>query len=356
MISKVALITGITGQDGSYLARFLLGKGYVVHGLVRWDAVEGTERISDILGPPLPKEGGGETSHVVLHHGDLSDANCVTALVKALAPDEIYNLAALSHVGVSFVTPGSVLDINAKGSLNIFEAVRICGFESKTRIYQASSSEMFGAAGAPQNEETVMRPCSPYGVAKLAAYHLARIYRDSYGMFIANGILFNHESPMRGGDFVTQKIVQGAVAVRDGRLDVLRLGNLEALRDWGHARDYVRGMWMMVQHEVADDFVLASGEARSVRDFAVGVFARLGMNLEWRGEGVDEIGVDAVSGQVLVRIDPTLFRPKEVDHLCGDAAKAREVLGWEPEISFEGLIGEMVEAACKDEVLNSRVA
>ncbi len=326
-ISKTALITGITGQDGSYLARFLLEKGYAVHGLVRWDAVDGTERIADIL------------NDVVLHNGDLTDAANVIAVVQKVRPDEIYNLAALSQVAVSFETPGSVMDIIAKGSLNVFEAVRILRLSA--RIYQASSSEMFGNSPAPQNEETKMEPCSPYGAAKLAAYYLARIYRESYGMFIANGILFNHESPVRGGDFVTRKIAKGIAAG-----GVLRLGNLEARRDWGHAKDYVRGMWMMLQHRKPDDFVLASGSDYSVREFAEVAYACAGIKIKWEGKSLEEKGIDARTGKILIEIDAALYRPLEVQHLCGDADKARAVLGWVPEIGFDELVREMVEAEC----------
>lgn len=327
-MSKRALITGITGQDGAYLAKFLLDKGYEVHGIVRWDAVDGTERLADIK------------NQIELHHGDVTDANNVTAIIQKTKPDEIYNLAALSHVAVSFETPASVMDINLKGSLNIFEAVRLLGL--KTRIYQASSSEMFGSSPAPQNEETKMEPCSPYGVAKLASYHLAKIYRDAYGMFISNGILFNHESPLRGGDFVTRKIARAAA-----RGEAVTLGNLEARRDWGHAEDYVRGMWMMLQHERSDDFVLASGENYSVREFAEKAFIFAGIKIEWQGKGENEKGVDARTGKVLITIDEKLYRPKEVYDLRGDASKAHKVLGWKPEVSFTALVGEMVEAERK---------
>lgn len=324
-MSKRALITGITGQDGAYLAKFLLDKGYKVHGIARWDAVDGTERLISLK------------DQIQLHNGDVTDANNVTAFLQSIKPDEIYHLAALSHVGMSFETPASVMDINLKGSLHIFEAVRILGL--KTRIYQASSSEMFGSLPAPQNEETKMEPCSPYGVAKLAAYHLAKIYRDAYGMFISNGILFNHESPMRGGDFVTKKIARAAA-----RGEPVTLGNLEARRDWGHAEDYVRGMWMMLQHDEADDFVLASGDNCSVREFAEKAFIFAGIKIKWKGKGKNEKGIDAQTGKVLITIDERLYRPKEVHDLRGDASKARAILGWKPEISFTALVGEMVEA------------
>jgi len=323
-MTKTALITGITGQDGSYLARFLLSKGYEVHGLVRWDAVDGCGRISDIL------------DQVTLHYGDLVDAHSVLTVVQKVKPDEVYNLAALSHVGVSFEVPSSVLDIVAKGALHVFEAVRLVN--PSIKIYQASSSEMFGESPAPQNEGTAMVPCSPYGAAKLAAYHLGRVYRQAHGIFIANGILFNHESPMRGGDFVTQKIARAV-----GSNDILKLGNLEARRDWGNAADYVRGMWMMVQHDVADDFVLATGVDYSVRDFAEAAFKCAGVEIEWRGAELDEVGVDGSTGKTVIEIDEAFYRPLEVEHLRGDAAKARDVLGWVPEIGFEELVRDMVE-------------
>jgi GDPmannose 4,6-dehydratase len=330
-MTKTAFITGITGQDGAYLARFLLDKGYKVHGLIRWDAVDGTERISDIL------------DQVSLHVGDITDANNINKIIGLIKPDEIYHLAALSHVGVSFETPSSVLDIVTKGSLNIYDAARINNL-SGVRIYQASSSEMFGNAPAPQNEDTPMQPCSPYGAAKLAAYHLAKIYRDAYGMFISNGILFNHESPMRGGDFVTKKIAKAVAKIKAGQQDVLMLGNLDARRDWGHASDYVRGMWMMLQHDTPDDFVLASGESYTVRECVKIAFECVGMNIEWQSEGVNEIGV--FNGNIVVNVNEEFFRPKEVKHLQGDSSKAKRVLGWEPDVSFKDLIAEMVEAEC----------
>jgi GDPmannose 4,6-dehydratase len=330
---KTALITGITGQDGAYLTELLLGKGYDVHGLVRWDAADGTARLQEL----------GVAEDIRLHHGDLTDASNVTTIIKEIQPDEIYNLGALSHVHVSFETPASVLDINTKGTLNILDAVRILEMNN-VRIYQASSSEMFGSAPAPQNEKTPFEPCSPYGVAKLAAYWLARTYRDSYGIHVSNGILFNHESPLRGQDFVTQKIVQGVVAIALGQQAFLTLGNLNSMRDWGHARDYVRGMWMMLQQDRPGDYVLATGQARSVREFVEAAFKLAGISIEWRGDGVDEIGIGTKSGKTLVHIDSSLFRPKEVPHLLGDPSKARNVLGWQPEVGFEDLILDMILA------------
>ncbi len=328
---KTALITGITGQDGAYLAGFLLGRGYDVHGLVRWDCVDGTGRLKET----------GLIDWLRLYHGDICDAANVIALVKKVNPHEIYNLAALSHVHVSFETPTSAIDINLKGTLNILDAVRILDLQG-TRIYQASSSEMFGRSKAPQNEDTPFAPCSPYGVAKLAAYGLTRVYREAYGMFVCNGILFNHESPLRGEDFVTQKIAKGVAAIEAGALDKIMLGNLDSRRDWGHARDYVEGMWMMLQQDVPGDYVLATGETRTVREFVEHAFAQTGVRISWQGSGVNETGRCAKTGRVLVGIDGALFRPLDVDFLQGDAAKARAMLGWHPKISFDAMVAEMV--------------
>ncbi len=334
---KTALITGVAGQDGSYLAEYLLAKGYVVHGLMRWDSyadpADGFGRL-DALGLMDDK--------ITLHKGDLTDPQYVTALIKQVKPDEIYNLAALSQVAVSFDTPASTLDINTKGTLAVLEAVRLLDMEQKTRVYQASSSEMFGSSPAPQNEDTPMHPCSPYGIAKLAAYWLARTYRDSYGMHVSNGILFNHESPSRGEDFVTRKITKAVVEIEAGRKEPLTLGNLDSVRDWGHARDYIDGMWRMMQQDTPDDYILATGEAKTVREFATRAFGHIGKTIAWQGEGIDEVGVDKKTGKVLVKVDPALFRPKEVNYLLGDATKAQEVLGWKPDIYFDDLISEMI--------------
>jgi len=336
-MSDIAFITGIAGQDGAYLAKFLLDKGYEVHGLLRWDSAsaadEGQSRLVEL---------GLKDKGLIVHTGDISDANALTALIKKIKPTEIYNLAALSQVHVSFETPASTFDINAKGTLNILEAVRVLGMEKGVRIYQASSSEMFGSTPPPQNEQSAMMPCSPYGVAKLAAYHLARTYREAYGMFVANGILFNHESPLRGEDFVTRKIVRAVAEFEQGRSEPLMLGNLEAMRDWGYAGDFVEGMWMMLQHDFADDFVLASGEAHSVRTCVERAFSYIGVEIDWQGEGVEEQGIDAQTGRVLVTIDPQLFRPLEVNALLGDASKAAKTLGWAPQTDFEELIGIMI--------------
>ena len=334
----VAFITGIAGQDGVFLAEMLLQKGYDVHGLIRWDSypdpVDGIGRII----------AAGLQDKIELHTGDLTDSQNIAHLIKAIRPTEIYNLAALSQVGVSFDTPASTLEINTKGTLAVLEAVRVLDMEKKVRIYQASSSEMFGSALAPQNENTPFQPCSPYGIAKLAAYWLARTYRDSYGMFVSNGILFNHESPARGEDFVTRKITKAVAAIEAGANQTLKLGNLESLRDWGHARDYVEGMWMMLQHHVPDDFVLATGEARSVREFAARAFAHVGITLSWSGEGVSEVGRNARTGKKLIEVDKRLFRPKDVAYLLGDSAKAHQVLGWAPRYDFDALVSEMVNA------------
>lgn len=332
-MKTTAFITGVTGQDGAYLAEFLLSKGYTVHGLVRWDCVDTTSRLHKI-----------QSDSLHLHYGDMNDAPNLISLIKTIKPDEIYNLAALSHVKVSFETPSSALDTNAKGTLNILEAVRILEMAGAVRVYQASSSEMFGNVPAPQNEETPMNPCSPYGVTKLAAYHMARVYRESYGMHVSNGILFNHESPLRGEDFVTRKITKAIAAIEAGRQERLVLGNLDSQRDWGHARDYVRGMWMMLQQKRADDYVLATGQAHSVRDFVERAFAHVGIALEWKGEAEHETGVDPKSMKTLVTVDPALYRPNELHYLLGDAGKAAKALGWAPQASFNDLVSEMVNA------------
>lgn len=339
MAQKKAFVTGITGQDGAYLTAFLLERGCCVHGLVRWDSyvspMDGLARL-DTLG--LVRD------DVVLHTGDITDANNINMLIKDIQPDEIYNLAAVSHVKVSFETPSSALQVNTQGTLNILEAVRVLGMEGRVRIYQASSSEMFGSIPAPQNEMSYMEPCSPYGAAKLASYHLAKIYRASYGMFVSNGILFNHESPLRGEDFVTHKITRAVAEFEAGREVSLKLGNLDSVRDWGAAQDYVRGMWMMLQADQADDYVLASGQARSVRDFVKAAFSCIGVEIEWRGEGLEEQGVDVRTGCVMVEVDEAFFRPNELNFLLGDATKARDILGWVPEVSFEQLVESMVAA------------
>ncbi len=334
---KTAFITGITGQDGAYLAAFLKNKNYKIHGLLRWDSyidpLSGLERLDAL---------GLVDDNITLHYGDITDANATTKLIRDTMPDEIYNLAALSHVKVSFETPASVLDINTKGTLNILDAVRILGTEKTTRIYQASSSEMFGSAPAPQDENTPMHPCSPYGVAKLAAYGLACVYRDSYQMFVANGILFNHESPLRGEDFVTRKITKAVAAIESGKQSTLTLGNLNSIRDWGDARDYVEGMWKILQQNKADDYILATGKAYSVRDFVERAFAHIGIKIKWQGHGLQETGINSKTGKTLITIDANLFRPKEVSHLLGNAQKAQQELGWTPKITMDKLISTMI--------------
>ncbi|MCB1682093.1 MAG: GDP-mannose 4,6-dehydratase [Rhodospirillales bacterium] len=336
---KTALITGIAGQDGGYLAEFLIRRGYKVHGLIRWDSYvdpqDGLKRLSSL---------GLTDASMTLHHGDVTDAQSVAALIKQVRPDEIYNLAALSQVGVSFTTPAATLDINTKGTLAILDAIRLLDMERTVRLYQASSSEMFGSAPAPQDEHTPFMPCSPYGVAKLAAYWLVKTYRDAYGLHASNGILFNHESPARGEDFVTRKITKAVAGIEAGSREVLKLGNLDSIRDWGHARDYVEGMWLMLQQDVPDDYVLATGQAHSVREFVERAFEQIGMHIVWSGQGVEETGRDKRTGRLLVSVDASLFRPKDVHHLLGNARKAQDRLNWLPRYYFDDLVADMVNA------------
>ncbi|RAZ91977.1 GDP-mannose 4,6-dehydratase [Mesorhizobium hawassense] len=337
---KVALITGVTGQDGAYLAELLLGKGYVVHGIKRRSSSFNTERVDDIYVDP--DESG---ARFFLHHGDLTDATNLIRLVQETQPSEIYNLGAQSHVQVSFETPEYTASADALGTLRLLEAIRILGLEKSVRFYQASTSELYGeVAVTPQNESTPFRPRSPYAAAKLYAYWITVNYRQAYGMFAANGILFNHESPTRGETFVTRKITRAVAAIHHGLQDTLYLGNIDANRDWGHARDYVEGMWRILQHGEPDDFVLATGESHSVREFVELAFAEAGRTIRWQGQGADEIGVDAATGAVLVRVDPRYFRPTEVGTLIGDATKARNVLGWSHTVGFRDLVAEMVRA------------
>lgn len=338
MGKRVALITGVTGQDGAYLARLLLSKGYVVHGLKRRSSSFNTGRIEDIYQDPHD-----EDPRLILHHGDVTDATNLIRIVHEVQPDEIYNLAAQSHVAVSFETPEYTANADGLGTLRLLEAIRILGLENKTRFYQASTSELYGAAReTPQSETTPFHPRSPYGVAKLYAYWIVVNYREAYGLHASNGILFNHESPLRGETFVTRKITRAAAAIRLGRQDKLHIGNLDARRDWGHAEEYVRGMWMMLQQDVADDYVLATGEATTVRQFVEWVFADAGLALDWRGHGSDEKGYDRATGRCLVEIDPRYFRPTEVDALVGDPAKAHRKLGWRHQKSARELAREMV--------------
>jgi GDPmannose 4,6-dehydratase len=335
--AKVALITGVTGQDGAYLAETLLAKGYVVHGLKRRSSSFNTARIDHIYQDPHEAD-----PRFVLHFGDMTDAANLIRLVQAIRPDEIYNLAAQSHVQVSFETPEYTANADGLGALRLLEAMRILG-HTDCRFYQASTSELYGDTPvAPQSETTPFAPSSPYAAAKLFAYWSVVNYRKAYGMHASNGILFNHESPIRGETFVTRKITRAAAAIRLGRQESLFLGNLDAQRDWGHARDYVEGMWMMLQQDTPDDYVLATGESRSVREFAQRAFAEAGFDLAWRGSGVEEVGVETATGRVLVKVDPRYFRPTEVRRLIGDARKARERLGWRPRIGFDALVAEMV--------------
>ncbi len=345
---KVALITGVTGQDGSYLAELLLEKGYLVHGIKRRASSFNTQRIDHIYQDPH-----FENNNFVLHYGDLSDTSNLIRLIKIIQPDEIYNLGAQSHVAVSFDSPEYTADVDALGTLRILEAIRLLGLESKTRFYQASTSELYGEVQeTPQTEKTPFYPRSPYAVAKLYAYWIVVNYREAYGMYACNGILFNHESPRRGETFVTRKITRGLSNISLGLDDCLYMGNIDALRDWGHAKDYVRMQWMMLQQDVPDDFVVATGLQYSVREFICWTANELGLSLEFKGKGVEEIGViSAINnnncptlsvGDVIIRIDKRYFRPTEVETLLGDPTKAKQVLGWEPEITAKEMCVEMV--------------
>jgi len=337
------LITGITGQDGAYLAELLLAKGYHVHGVKRRASSFNTDRIDHLYQDPHEKN-----VRLQLHYGDLTDSTNLIRIIQEVQPDEIYNLAAQSHVAVSFETPEYTANSDAVGTLRVLEAIRILGLEKKTKFYQASTSEMFGKVQEiPQKETTPFYPRSPYGAAKVYAYWITVNYREAYGLFACNGILFNHESPLRGETFVSRKITRALTRIHVGLQESLHLGNLDSRRDWGHARDYVRAQWLMLQQQSPEDFVIATGKQYSVRDFVVAAGARLGMRIEWRGEGVDEVGIDAVSGKTLVRVDPRYFRPTEVETLLGDATKAREKLGWVAEVGFPELVADMVESDLK---------
>src|SRR6201987_3808720 len=337
-LPKVALLSGITGQDGAYLAELLLGKGYIVHGIKRRASLFNTDRIDHLYQDPHDPN-----VRLTLHYGDLTDATNLIRIVQQVRPDEIYNLAAQSHVAVSFESPEYTANADALGVLRLLEAIRILGMENETRFYQASTSELYGLVQeVPQRENTPFYPRSPYGVAKLYGYWITVNYREAYGMFASNGILFNHESPVRGETFVTRKITRGVARIEIGIDETIYLGNLEARRDWGHARDYVEGMHMILQAERPDDFVLATGETRSVREFLELAFLEVGRGIQWRGKGVEETGIDTKSGKTVVRIDPAYFRPTEVDLLIGDAAKAREKLGWTPKTSLARLVKDMV--------------
>ena len=343
MTNKVALITGITGQDGALLAEFLLGKGYTVHGIKRRASSFNTQRVDHLYQDPHEK-----SVKFHLHYGDLTDATNLIRLVQETQPDEIYNLAAQSHVQVSFETAEYTANADALGTLRLLEALRILGLCEKTRFYQASTSELFGNAEiCPQNEDTPFHPRSPYAAAKLYAHWITVNYREAYDIHASNGILFNHEGPTRGETFVTRKITRGVAAIHLGFQDTLYLGNLNAERDWGHARDYVDGIWRMLQQPDPDDYVLATGKARSVRDFVENAFACVNKTIQWQGDAETEEGLDAKTGQVLVRVDTRYFRPTELFKLCGDYSKAKRVLGWQPTTSFTDMVGEMVEEDLK---------
>jgi GDPmannose 4,6-dehydratase len=338
--NKTALITGITGQDGAYLARLLLKKGYTVHGVKRRSSSFNTARVDDLYIDPHQSD-----TRFLMHYGDLTDATNLIRLIQEHKPDEIYNLAAQSHVAVSFETPEYTANADALGTLRLLEALRILGVKDKTRFYQASTSELYGKVQeTPQRETTPFYPRSPYGVAKLYAYWITVNYREAYGIHASNGILFNHESPLRGETFVTRKITRAVAAIERGLQDRLYLGNLNARRDWGHARDFVEGMWLILQQPNPGDYVLATGETHSVREFVERAFACVGRSIEWRGKGAKEVGLDAKTGNDLVHIDPRYFRATEVDELLGDASKARAQLGWKPKVTFAELVAEMVES------------
>ncbi|MFK7836496.1 MAG: GDP-mannose 4,6-dehydratase [Sulfitobacter sp.] len=362
-MTKTALITGVTGQDGSYLAEFLLEKGYEVHGIKRRSSLFNTDRVDHVYEDPhVPDQ------QFIMHYGDLTDTSNLVRIIQQVQPDEIYNLGAQSHVAVSFEVPEYTADVDAMGTLRLLEAIRILGLEKKTKFYQASTSELYGMVQeVPQRETTPFYPRSPYAVAKLYAYWICVNYREAYGIYACNGILFNHESERRGETFVTRKITRALARISQGLEDCLYLGNMDALRDWGHAKDYVRMQWLMLQQDEPEDFVIATGEQHSVRSFVEKSAAPLGIELEWSGEGVDEIGTvksvtgdtapNVKAGDVIVRVDPRYFRPTEVETLLGDPSKAHDKLGWKPEISFEEMVREMVQndllSARKEAHLNS---
>lgn len=339
-IGKKAFIIGITGQDGSYLAELLLGKGYEVHGLKRRSSSFNTQRIDHLYRDEHQYPG----SRFFLHYGDITDSSNIIHLMAQIRPDEVYNLSAQSHVAVSFELPEYTAQVDAIGTLRVLEAIRILGLSNTTRFYQASTSELYGKVQEiPQTELTPFYPRSPYGVAKLYGFWITKNYREAYGLFACNGILFNHESPVRGETFVTRKITRAVARINYGLQDALYLGNLDAMRDWGHARDYVQAMWLMLQTDEPDDFVIATGETHSVREFVQKAFAYIGIDLIWQGEGLDECGIDSRTGKAYVFVDPQYFRPAEVDLLIGDATKAKQKLGWEPTIKFDDLVAEMMQ-------------
>lgn len=329
-ISKIAIITGITGQDGAYLSRLLLEKGYVVHGVVPRCEVDNKERLSQIL----------DNNNLYLHDGDLLDGGRLQYLLSSIMPDEVYNLAAQSHVGVSFNIPEYTGNVNALGVLRLLEIIR--NLKKEIRFYQASSSELFGNSPAPQNEKTLMQPLSPYAISKHFAFQTVKMYREAYGLHASNGILFNHESPIRGEDFVTRKVTKAVAETVLGQRKTLQLGNLSAERDWGYAQDYVYGMWLMLQQEQADDYVLATGQMHSVRELVEIAFEAINVSIIWDGSGLEEKGIHKDTGEILIAVDPKLYRPNEVHKLCGDATKANKILGWAPQIDFKSMVSDMV--------------
>ncbi len=351
---KTAFITGVTGQDGAYLAEFLLGKGYHVHGLKRRASSFNTDRVDHLYQDPHESD-----VKFTLHYGDLTDSTNLIRIIKEIQPDEIYNLAAQSHVAVSFETPEYTANSDALGTLRILEAIRILGLEKKTKFYQASTSELFGKVQeTPQTEKTPFYPRSPYAVAKLYSYWIAVNYREAYGMYTCNGILFNHESPVRGETFVTRKITRALARIKLGLQENMFLGNMSAKRDWGHAKDYVKMQWLMLQQDTPEDFVIATGVQHSVREFVEIAAAELGMKMAWQGEGLDEVGIEVNSGKTIVRVDSRYFRPTEVETLLGDPTNAKEKLGWVPEITFAELVKEMViedlKIAERDQVVREK--
>lgn len=349
-MTKTALITGVTGQDGAYLAEFLLKKGYIVHGIKRRSSSFNTERINHLYVDPHERN-----VNFHLHYGDLTDSTNLIRIIQEVQPDELYNLGAQSHVQVSFETPEYTANSDALGTLRLLEAIRILGLEKKTRFYQASTSELYGLVQEiPQNETTPFYPRSPYAAAKLYSYWITINYREAYDMFACNGILFNHESPIRGETFVTRKITMAAVRMKEGVQDKLYLGNLDAKRDWGFAGDYVEAMWLMLQQDVPEDYVIATGKMHSVREFVELAFKEVGIEIEWQGEGIDEVGVDVATGDVVVMIDPRYYRPTEVELLIGDPSKAKENLGWEAKMGIEELVKLMIAGDKESMVLNKR--
>lgn len=339
-MEKVALITGITGQDGAYLAEFLIKKGYVVHGIRRRSSMFNTGRIDHLYQDPHNKD-----NKLFLHYGDMTDSLSLLNIINKTQPDEIYNLAAQSHVAVSFVEPEYTANVDALGALRILEAIRTLGLNKKTKYYQASTSELYGLVQeTPQKETTPFYPRSPYAVAKLYAYWISINYREAYGIYACNGILFNHESPIRGETFVTRKITIGLTEIALGLRDCLYMGNIDAMRDWGHAKDYIEMQWLMLQQDKPIDYVIATGEQHSVREFITLVGKKLNMNIQWKGTGVNEVGIDAHTGKTIIKIDPGYYRPTEVETLLGDSSKALKALGWKSKISFEALVDEMVSA------------